>query len=162
MGVKATSFRLLLGLALGAVVVGWTLANLADRMGGLIAIPWLAPATIWLFAATVAYWAWHTRGRLSAKAGERRMDPFVAARSAALALAGSRTGALFAGLYGGIALRLLAEVAIAAGRGRLLVATLACIGGVALVAASLWLEHICRIPPDPDDPQGAGTGHLHA
>lgn len=161
MGVKPTSLRLLLGLAVGAALIGWTLANMADQMGGLISIPWLAPATIWLFAAAVAYWAWRTRGRLTADAGEKRMNPFVAARTAALALAGSRTGALFAGGYGGIALRLLDEVAIAAGRGRLLVASLASIGGIALVAASLWLEHICKIPPDPDDPQAAGRGNLH-
>ncbi|MGV1003327.1 MAG: DUF3180 domain-containing protein [Candidatus Nanopelagicales bacterium] len=153
-----TSARLLLALAAVTTLLGWVLASWLDRMGGLIAIPWLAPATIWLFAATVAYWAWHTRTRLSPDAGERRLDPFVAARTAALALAGSRTGALVAGGYAGIALWLLSELAIAAGRGRLLIAVLACLGGVALVLASLWLEHICRIPDDPHD--GADTGSL--
>lgn len=148
--VKPTSLRLLAWLVLIAAPLGWALANWIDDMGRLIAIPWLAPATLWLFALTILWWARGTRARLDPKSGRPRVDPLVAARTAALALAGSRTGAIFFGLYGGIALRLIGETAIAAGRQRLLVAVMAVLGAAALSGASLYLERICRVPPDPE------------
>jgi hypothetical protein len=136
-------------LALISSMFGWSLANWVDNMGRLIAIPWLAPATLWLFALAVLWWARGTRARLDPKSDRPRMDPLVAARTAALALAGSRTGAAVFGFYGGIALRLLGETGIAAGRQRLICAALAALGALALTAASLYLERICRIPQDP-------------
>lgn len=156
--VRPTSLPMLLGWAAIAGVVGWLLVDWTDRMGRLISIPWLAPATIWLFAFTLGLWARSTRSRLSADAGERRMDPIVAARTAALALAASRTGAVVTGAYGGIALGLLGELGIAAGRERMAAAVLACLGGVVLAAVGLWLERICRIPDDGQGgPKGAST-----
>jgi hypothetical protein len=79
------------------------------------------------------------------------MAPLMAARTTALALAGSRTGAVVFGMNGGVALRLLDETAVAAGRERLLAAALASLGGFVLAALSLWLEHICRLPEDTDE-----------
>lgn len=142
--------RLLAWLALLAAMGGWAAANWIDNMGRLIAIPWLAPVTLWLSALAVLLWARGTKARLDPKSGRPRMDPMVAARTTALALAGSRTGALVLGFYAGIALRLLDETGIAAGRQRLLIAVLAAIGGLALTAASLHLERICRVPEDPE------------
>lgn len=147
---KPTSLRLLAWLALIAAPLGWALANWVDDMGRLISIPWLAPMTLWLFALMILWWARGTRARLDPKSGRPRMDPLVAARTAALALAGSRTGAMFFGFYAGIALRLIGESAIAAGRQGLLVAGLAALGGLALAGASLYLEKICRVPRDPN------------
>jgi hypothetical protein len=82
----------------------------------------------------------------------------MAARTTALALAGSRTGAVVFGMYGGVALRLLDETAVAAGRERLLAAALASLGGFILAALSLWLEHICRLPEDTDEARSRVPG----
>jgi hypothetical protein len=88
------------------------------------------------------------------------MAPLMAARTTALALAGSRVGAVVFGLYGGIALRLLQETAVAAGRERLLASALAALGGFVLAVLSLWLEHNCRLPEDNDEagPRGVEQG----
>jgi hypothetical protein len=150
--VKPTSVRMLLLLAAVAGVAGWVFADWVDSRGRLPAVPWLAVAMIWVVAGFVGAWALVARRRLRPDPGGTRMAPLVAARTAALALAGSRTGALVVGLYGGLALRLVDETSVAAGRERLLASALAALGGLVLAALSLWLERICRLPEDPDDP----------
>ena len=85
------------------------------------------------------------------------MSPLVAARTAALALAGSRTGAVVFGLYAGLAASLAGDLHIVAARERLLAAGLAALGGLVLCALSLWLEHICRLPSDPKGGERSAT-----
>lgn len=153
---RPTSIRMLLLVALVAAAVGWVVADWIDGQGRLPTVPWLAVLIIWVVAGFVAAWALVARRRLhpdAAAQGRPRMAPLVAARTAALALAGSRTGAVVLGLYGGTALRMLGETGVAAGRERLLAAGLAALGGLVLAALSLWLERICRLPEDPEDPQ---------
>ena len=113
---------------------------------------------IWVVAGFVGVWAAVARRRLHPEAGTARMEPLAAARTTALAFAGSRTGAVICGLYGGIALRLIQETAVAAGRERLLAAALASLGGLVLAALSLWLEGICRLPEDHDEAGSRSTG----
>lgn len=149
-----TSMRMLLLVALLSAALGWTFAELVDDGGRLPLVPWLAVVVIWVVAGFVGVWTLVARRRLHPKPGGTRMAPLVAARTAALALAGSRTGAVVFGGYGGLALRLVQETAVAAGRERLLAAALASLGGLALAGLSLWLERICRLPDDPDE---AGT-----
>lgn len=164
---RPTSVRMLLLVALASALAGWFWADLIDSNGRLPSVAWLAVLVIWVVAAFVGVWALVARRRLHPKPGAPRMAPLVAARTTALALAGSRTGAVVFGLYGGIGLRLLQETAIAAGRERLLAATLASVGGLLLAGLALWLEHICRVPGGPDDEAAAGnrngtTGSAHA
>jgi hypothetical protein len=149
--VKPTSVRMLLLVAALVAAAGWVFANWVDSRARLPAIPWLAVAVIWVVAGFVGAWALVARRRLKPDAGAERMAPLVAARTVALALAGSRTGAVIFGLYGGIALRLLQETGVAAGRERLLAAALASLGGLVLAGLSLWLERICRLPEEPDE-----------
>lgn len=132
-------------------VLGWLFADWVDSRGRLPSVPWMAVLVIWVIVGFVAAWTLVARRRLNPKPPAQRMTPIVAARTAALALAGSRTGAIIAGLYGGVALRLVQETAVAAGRERLLAAALAAVGGLVLAALSLWLERICRLPDDPDE-----------
>jgi hypothetical protein len=149
---------MLLLVALVAAAAGWVIADWVDGQGRLPTVPWLAVLIVWVVAGFVAARALVARRRLhpSASAPERpRMAPLVAARTAALALAGSRTGAVVLGLYGGTALRLLAETSVAAGREQLLAAGLASLGGLVLAVLSLWLERICRLPEEPQDPDQA-------
>lgn len=151
MEMRPTAVRLLLWWALVAGIVGWALVAWVDGRGRLPVIPWLSVLVVWVVACFVLVWTLVARRRLRPEPGKARMAPLVAARTAALSLAGSRTGALVFGGYAGMALRLLQETAVAAGRDRLLAAVLASLGGLALAVASLWLEHICRLPEDPAD-----------
>ncbi len=154
---KPTSVRMLLLVALASAVLGWAFAAWVDDSGRLPGVPWLAVAVIWVVAGFVGVWALVARRRLRPKPGGTRMAPLVAARTTALALAGSRTGSVVFGGYGGLALRLLQETSVAAGRERLVAAVLASLGGLVLAVLSLWLERICRLPEDPDEaPAGLG------
>lgn len=148
---RPTSVRMLLLVAAVAGLFGWVFADWVDGQARLPQVSWMAVIVVWVVAGFVGVWALVARRRLRPKPGGTRMAPLVAARTAALALAGSRTGAVLFGLYGGLALRLLQETAVAAGRERLTAAALAALGGLVLAGLSLWLEHICRLPDDPDD-----------
>lgn len=148
---KPTSVPWLLGVAAIAAILGWGFASWVDGIGRLPAVPWLAVLVIWTVAVFVGAWAVAARRRLRPKPGMPRMAPLTAARTTALALAGSRTGAVVLGLYGGIALRLIDETAVPAARERLLAAALAALGGLVLAGLSLWLEHLCRLPEEHDD-----------
>jgi Protein of unknown function (DUF3180) len=155
---KPTSIPWLLGVAGIAALLGWGFAAWVDGNGRLPAVPWLAVVVIWVVAAFVGAWTVVARRRLHPKPGAPRMAPLMAARTTALALAGSRTGAVAFGTYGGVALRLLQETAVAAGRERLLASALAALGGLVLAALSLWLEHNCRLPDDTDESPARATG----
>ena len=79
------------------------------------------------------------------------MPPLVAARTAALGMAASRIGALVAGFYAGIAIGMIGNVSSPTSSQTLWAAALAVVGSVGLVAAGLWLEHLCRLPVGPTD-----------
>ena len=155
---KPTSIPWLLGVGLISALLGWGFAAWVDANGRLPAVPWMAVVFIWVVAGFVGAWALASRRRLHPKPGAPRMAPLTVARTTALALAGSRTGAVVFGLYGGIAVRLLEETGVAAGRERLLASALAALGGLVLAALSLWLEHLCRLPEDPDEASARVTG----
>ena len=162
---KPTSIPWLFAVAGIAALLGWGFAAWVDSNGRLPAVPWMAVVVIWVVAGFVGAWAVVARRRLRPEPGAPRtaprMAPLMAARTTALALAGSRTGAVVFGMYGGVALRLLQETAVAAGRERLLAAALAALGGLVLAALSLWLEHSCRLPDDTDDAAARVTGSEH-
>ena len=156
---QPTRIRLLLGIAVISGAVGWGLVQVVDSWAGrLVAVPWLAAGSLWLVAGAVAYWAWSTKPRISGQPGVRPMDPIVAARSAALAMAASRIGALVMGLYAGIAVAMVPNLTTASGLRTFWASTVAALGALALAVAALWLEHICRLPVGPDDPPPGASG----
>jgi hypothetical protein len=147
-----TRGRLLLAVALVAAAVGWAVARLVDAYAGRsLPVPWTAPVALLLLAVAVAVWARGTRDRLARKPGTKPMDPLVAARSAALAMATSRTGAVVGGFYAGVAIELLPMWDIAYVRERILVSVAAVGASVLVVLAAMWLERVCRLPPDASD-----------
>lgn len=143
---------------LGAGVLGWILAQLTESFASrYLPVPWLAALAVWLLAISLLMWTVLVRPRLQRKPDTEPLEPQVAARTAALAMASSRTGAAVAGFYLGIAAMLSSDLAIPAAQENAIVAVLTALGGFVIVAVALWLEHICRIDEDDDDdstPQG--------
>jgi hypothetical protein len=109
-----------------------------------------------VLAVGFAVAAWTLRPRIQRREGHRPLDPFVAARTAVLAMAGSRAGAAVAGVYLGYAGFLLLDLANDYRRRMVLIALSAAVAGLALAGAALWLERICRVKGD-DDEQGGPT-----
>lgn len=125
---------------------------------------------LFALAALLAWMAWTTRktlrpsrrqtqaagaGGLPSRAPGRLEGPEQAlqiARFAVLAKAAAIAGAAFFGAYLGFTVWLAVQsgrlTAAAADLPPAVLGTVAC---AALIAAALWLEHSCRIPPQDDD-----------
>lgn len=92
-GILMTPTRpsLLAAVAAISLVLGLALADLVDTLSGrMIPVPWSSAITVAAVAAALAGWAWSFRRRLAAVGeGQPRVDPFVAVRTAALAMAAS-------------------------------------------------------------------------
>jgi Kef-type K+ transport system membrane component KefB len=146
-----TRIRLLIVLAAIAAVLGYAVVTIVvGQSGRVIQVPWLAAATLWLFALALLLWTLLSRPRLRRRPGAKPMPPLMAARSAALAMAASRAGALVAGFYAGVALASLPHRDTPAGLATSWSSAACALGAVALAAASLWLEYLCRLPLDDD------------
>lgn len=154
---RPTSLRLLAVYAALAGAVGYVGASLWDALtGSPPGVPVTAPAMLLLLAAGFALAAYALRPRIAREEGHQPLDPFKAARTAMLAVAGSRAGAAMFGLYGGYAVFLLVDLANPFRRRTLLVAGLAALAAAVMSAAALWLERVCRVDPPEEDP-GAGA-----
>jgi hypothetical protein len=82
----------------------------------------------------------------------RRVEPMLVARTAVLAQASAWVGAAFAGLWAGVLAYVATELGrLAAATGDTVTGVLGLVLSVALVAAALWLESVCRIPPGGED-----------
>jgi hypothetical protein len=146
---KSTSWRLLVAVASVAAVLGWALARIVESLAGrYFPISWTAAGAIWLLAIALLMWTWVVRPKLLRRPGAEPIAAPVAARTAALALASSRAGAAVAGLYAGVAVSFLSELATPVGRESAVAASLATLGGLAIVAVALWLERLCTIDDD--------------
>jgi hypothetical protein len=153
--VTPTRLPVLGGVALVAAVVGWSGARLLEAYGvPLPRVPASAPLVLVLLGSILLAFALTLRTRLGAQR-ERRpdarpVDPLAAARAAMLAQATSLVGAMVVGVYVGYAAFLLGQLEIAPRRSLAIAAGLTALAGVALVASSLFLERVCRLPPPPD------------
>ncbi|HEX3906615.1 MAG TPA: DUF3180 domain-containing protein [Mycobacteriales bacterium] len=113
-----------------------------------------------LLAIAELYIALVTRSRLLGRHGTRPINPLIVARIAALAKATALVGALALGAYAGFfgwVVRVSSTIATRDTRTAAIGAGLS----VALIAAASFLEHVCRVPHDPDDnaspdPDGGG------
>ena len=165
---RPTRWVPLVAIASIALAVGWVLVDVVERAAGrILGVPWLAAAALWVLALGLLGWALLSRGRLPRRPGSGprpatvspeptpsrdRMPPLVAARTAALALAASRTGALIGGFYLGIALGLIGVLQTPSGSASFGAAVASVLACALMVAVALWLEWLCRLPED--DRQG--------
>lgn len=153
---KPTRVRVLILLAVLAAAAGWAAVSLMEGQSGrILPVPWLAASTMWILALALGIWTLLARPRLQRRPGAKPMPPIIAARTAALAMAASRTGSLVAGFYVGVALAALPARVTEAGQDTLWAALGTAAGSLLLLLVALWLEHICRLPIDDDDVKGA-------
>ena len=171
-----TRWVTLAGIAAVGVAVGWVAVLLVDRIvGRILVVPWLAAGALWVLAVAVVVWTLLSRPSLvdsrrrsprrgeavpvvtaPPPAGQReardpgrpRMPPIVAARTAALAMAASRTGALIGGFYVGILLALIPVMSTPSGSTSASAALASVLACAILVASALWLESMCRLRND--------------
>ena len=154
---QATTLRLLSAIALSGMLLGFLGARIWDEWTGAPpSVPWAAPILLGFIAVAFAIAAVTLRPRIERRTGHRPLDPFTAARTAILAVAGSRTGAAVCGVYLGYAAFLLLDLNNAYRRRLLLVVAVAAFAGAAMSAAAMWLERICRVEP-PDDESGSAA-----
>ncbi|WP_018352312.1 DUF3180 domain-containing protein [Longispora albida] len=147
---RPTSAATLFVAGLGTAALVWVLI---DRYyGDFPRLTWLPALTLGLLACAEAYAAWTTRARIARKPGAAPLEPLTVARFAVLAKASSLAGAICTGGYGAIALWLWATSdRLTAANQDLPGALLGFGASAALLAAALWLEHSCRIPPETRD-----------
>ena len=149
---QPTRTRTLVTLALVGAVFGIFLPLFWDRASQrLLPVPWFAAFVLWVLALALLLWTLQVRKHLDPKPGIPRIDPLVAARTVALSMAASRTGALVGGFYLGVVAYFVRNVALAPERARVISSGAAAIGAIALMLVALWLEHSCRIPEPPAD-----------
>lgn len=143
-------------LAVLAAAIGFASVGLWDSVfGRTLPVPLMSSITLFLLAVAIFFWAITIRSRFLGKEGTKPVDPFTAARTAALAMAASRTGALVAGFYLGTAIAFTGKLYLPLGQERFLFALLAAAAAILVVLASVWLEYICRLPGDDDDDKPA-------
>lgn len=159
--VTPTRPRLLVLIAVVCGVVGWVIATIADSvLSRYLPVPWSAAAAMWMLAAGLLMWTVIVRPRLAGRPGTTPLPSLVAARTAALALAASRVGVGVAGFYAGVLLVFLADVPIPAAQSGAWTSGVTAVGGLAIMAVALWLEHLCRIRGDEDDEDKQRGGEI--
>jgi hypothetical protein len=133
---------------LAAAALAWLLISVS--YGSMPDLPWLPVVTLAGLAVLEGYAALNTKGRIERQPGRDPVNPLMVARFVVLAKASALAGAIFAGFYAGLSGWLFVERTRAATEDR--PAALAGLAAsLALVAAALWLERSCRVPPRPDD-----------
>ena len=160
-------------LAVGLAVAAWLLVR--AWYGQLPRLDWWLPTPLGILAVAEALGARTLRARLRAErdardaarrpggsgtaaatAGPgdrlRPVEPMLVARLAVLAQASAYVGAVFAGAWAGVLVHVGSELSrLQAARGDSVSALLGIGCSAALVAAALWLEAACRVPPGGDD-----------
>lgn len=153
---KELRIRTLAGLLVVAGVLSWAGARLWDSLGTLPGVPVAAPIVLGAIAAVLLATALSLRSRLKAQRerepGAKGVDPMMAARALLFGQASALVAALVAGMYGGTGLFLLLERGDVPARGdQALYAGLSVVAGIAVIAAAVFLERVCRLPEDQDD-----------
>jgi hypothetical protein len=148
MGLTNPATLVVAGLATAAVT--WLLAG--GYYSDLPKIPWLPALMMLALAIAEGALAWTTKARIDRRPGAAPVDPLAVARYVVLAKASSLAGSIFAGLYAGLLVWLLARpVQLSSASGDVPPTAAGLIASLALVAAALLLERACRVPKRPED-----------
>ncbi|WP_030680062.1 DUF3180 domain-containing protein [Streptomyces cellulosae] len=151
--------RVLVGVFGVAGILSWAGARLWNSVGTLPSVPLAAPVVLALIAVVLLSTALSIRARLKAQR-ERRpeakgVDPLMAARAVVFGQASALVAALVSGMYGGTGVFLLESLDIPARRDQAIYAGFSVLAGIAVIAAAIFLERVCKLPEDDDDNTGA-------
>ncbi|MGA5894497.1 DUF3180 domain-containing protein [Streptomyces venetus] len=157
---KELRIRVLAGVFVVAGVLSWAGARLWNAVGTLPSVPMAAPIVLAAIAVILLATALSLRARLKAQR-ERQpdakgVDPMMAARAVVFGHASALVAALVAGMYGGTGVFLLESLDIPARRDQAIYAGVSVLTGIAVIAAALFLERVCKLPDD-DEHNHAGT-----
>jgi hypothetical protein len=139
-----------------AAAVTAVLVNLLLQLsyGDVPTLPQLAGTTLLAFAIAEVLLGNTLRARIRQRPGTRPVQVLTAAKAVVLAKASSLAGAITGGAWLGVlgyVLPLRSQLSSAVSDTDAASIGAVCAG--ALVAAALWLEHCCRTPEGPDDPE---------
>lgn len=155
---KQLRLKVLAGLFLVAGVLSWGAARLWDAFGTLPSVPIAAPIVLAVIAVVLTATALSIRARLKAqrerRPGAKGVEPLMAARAVVFGQASALVAALVAGMYGGTGVFLLGSLDVPARRDQALYAALSVAAGIAVIAAALFLERVCKLPEDEDEGPG--------
>ncbi|WP_432984831.1 DUF3180 domain-containing protein [Dactylosporangium sp. CA-233914] len=147
---EPTSPATLVVAALATTALAWI--AISNFWNSLPTLPWLPPLTMIGLAIFEGIEAYSTRNRILRKEGAGPLQPLVIARYAVLGKASALVAALFGGMYVGLSSWLLTQRGVLAKVSENLPqALLGVAGSIVLIAAALWLERSCRVPPNGRD-----------
>lgn len=139
---RPTRWRMLVLTAAVAGVVAYFVTG--DVYDDLPTLSYYNPLWMALLAAAEGYVAVVTRARLAGRPRTKPILPMTVARLAALAKATSAVGALLGGLYAGFLGWVAQRPSQSAGHDTR-AAAVAFALSLLLIAAGLFLEHVCRV-----------------
>ncbi|MEE1756729.1 DUF3180 domain-containing protein [Streptomyces sp. SP18CS02] len=152
---KQLRVKVLAGLFVVAGVLSWGAARLWESFGTLPSVPLAAPIVLAVIAVVLAATALSLRSRLRAQrarvAGAKGVEPMMAARAVVFGQASALVAALVSGMYAGVGVFLLGSLDIPARRDQAIYAGFAVVAGIAVIAAALFLERVCKLPEDDDE-----------
>jgi hypothetical protein len=157
--VRELRIRVLAGVFGVAAILSWAGARLWNSIGTLPSVPLAAPIVLALIAVVLTATALSLRARLKAQR-ERRpeakgVDPLMAARAVVFGQSSALVAALVSGMYGGTGVFLLESLDIPARRDQAIYAGFSVLAGIAVIAAAIFLERVCKLPEDDDQDKGA-------
>jgi hypothetical protein len=155
-----------------AVAVGFaTWLVVRSAYGSLQTLEWWLPVPLGVLGLAEAWGARTLRVRLAALRAARRgagrpstttarpVEPMLVARLAVLAQASAWVGAVAAGAWAGVLLHTGPAVGrLAAASDDTVTAVIGVVLAVGLAAAALWLEHVCKVPPEEDEAAASSSG----
>lgn len=158
---KPTTFRNILSFVFLAAIVGYLIPGIYENVSATyIPVSTNTVVALLLLNLSLLYWIVIFKNRLK-DAREKTKDilkrkspphPLVAARTVALAFAGSRAASLILGFYLGAVLNFLPNFDLSPIQSRIRVSLAIIALSAVLLGLSLWLEKICRIKDSDDKP----------
>lgn len=164
---KRTSVSLLIRIAVIAVLVGWTADSLSQStLATYVYVGAGSGVGLLLADAALLIWALQIRNRLprleqkaDGKAELVRavnpLPPLIAARTAAIAMAASRTGAALVGFYVGLIIYTQPRIHVERALQHVLLSAFALVAALIMVVIGLWIERRCSPPTPPQTESGA-------
>ncbi len=152
---KQLRLGVLAGLFVVAGVLSWAVARLWDSVSTLPSVPLAAPIVLGVIAVVLLATGLSIRARLRAqrerRPGAKGVEPLMAARAVVFGQASALVAALVCGMYGGTGVYLLSYLDVPPRRDQAIYAGFSVLAGIAVVAAALFLERVCKLPDDEDD-----------